>query len=116
MRRLARLLAGSIVATLVSSPPAQVASAQEVAPQPATIDTIIIERSNVFTEEEAASSGIFRLMNKIHITTHEFVITDYLQFEAGEPFDSATSTATTSRCSTARAPLRPRPRIPPSSS
>jgi hypothetical protein len=65
------------------------ASAQEVASRAALVDTIIIKRNNVFNEKEAASSGIFRFMNKIHVVTKERVIRDYLQFEAGEPFDSA---------------------------
>ena len=89
MRRLGSLLHGLAVAVLFLSVFAPAASAQEVAPQSAIIDTIIIKRDNVFNEEEAASSGIFRVMNKIHVTTKEFVIRDYLQFEAGEPFDSA---------------------------
>lgn len=89
MRGSRRLLQGSPVFALFLSVLVPAVSAQEVAPQPGIIDTIIIERDNVFNEEEAASSGIFRFMNKIHITTQEFVIRDYLQFEAGEPFDSA---------------------------
>jgi len=89
MRRPGSVLHASAVIALFSSALAAAASAQEVAPQAAIIDTIIIERDNVFNEEEAASSGIFRFMNKIHVTTKEFVIRDYLQFEAGEPFDSA---------------------------
>ena len=89
MRSLTRVLAGWAVATLYLSICAPGVSAQEVAPQAAIIDTIIIEREAVFNEEEAASSGIFRIMNKIHVTTQEFVIRDYLQFEAGQPFDSA---------------------------
>ena len=89
MRRMSRLLAGSAAATLLLPLFVPGLFAQEVAPQAAIIDTIIIERHNVFNEEEAASSGIFRFMNKIHITTKEFVIADYLQFEVGEPFDSA---------------------------
>ena len=89
MRRLASLLAGSTAATLLLSVLTPAAFAQEVAPQSAVVDTIIIERDNVFNAEEAASSSIFRFMNKIHITTREYVIRDYLQFEAGEPFDSA---------------------------
>jgi hypothetical protein len=89
MRRLTRLLIGSAVATPFLFVLAPGVSAQDVVPQAAVIDTIIIERNNVFTEEEAASSGIFRVMNKIHVTTKEFVIADYLQFEVGEPFDSA---------------------------
>ena len=64
------------------------APAQDTAPT-AVIDTVIIERANVFTEEEAASSGIFRVMNSIHIVTQDWVIRGFLQFEEGEPFDSA---------------------------
>lgn len=89
MRGLGRLLAMPAVSTLFLSVLVPGAAAQEVAPQAAIIDTIIIERENVFNEEEAASSGIFRFMNKIHVTTKELVIADYLQFEVGEPFDSA---------------------------
>jgi len=89
MRGSRSLLQGSAVFALFLSVLVPAVSAQEVTPQAAVIDTIIIERENVFTEEEAASSGIFRVMNKIHVTTQEFVIRDYLQFEAGEPFDSA---------------------------
>ncbi len=89
MRRLVNLPAGSAVAALFLSVLAPGVSAQEVAPQAAIIDTIIIQRHNVFNEDEAASSGVFRVMNKLHITTKEYVILDYLQFEVGEPFDSA---------------------------
>lgn len=64
-------------------------SAQDVATPSAIVDTIIIERSNVFSEEETASSGLFRGMNSIHAITKEHVITDYLQFRVGEPFDSS---------------------------
>jgi hypothetical protein len=77
------------VAMLFVSLLASGASAQEVASRAALVDTIIIKRNNVFNEKEAASSGIFRFMNKIHVVTKERVIRDYLQFEAGEPFDSA---------------------------
>lgn len=56
---------------------------------PPVVDTIIIIRNEVFTEEQAASSGVFRVMNSIHITTKEWLIRDYLQFEAGQPYDSA---------------------------
>ena len=43
----------------------------------------------MFNAEEAASSSIFRFMNRIHVVTKEHVILDNLQFKAGEPFDSA---------------------------
>jgi len=66
-------------------------SAQEeaVAVAPPVVDTIIIIRGKPFTEEEAASNAVFRGMNSIHITTKEWLIRDYLQFEAGAPYDSA---------------------------
>jgi len=89
MRRLGNLLHGSAVTALFLSVLAPAASAQDAASQAVVIDTIIIKRENVFNEEEAASSGIFRFMNKIHVTTREYVIRDYLQFEVGGPFDSA---------------------------
>ncbi|MCL7973581.1 MAG: hypothetical protein M8835_03395 [marine benthic group bacterium] len=56
---------------------------------PPVVDTIIVVRNNVFTEEQAASSGIFRAANSIHFVTKEWLIRDYLQFEAGQPYDSA---------------------------
>ncbi len=88
-RRHARVLAGlafgiGVLPGLVSE-----VQAQEAVPQPAIVDTIIITRDNVFNEEEAAGAGAFRVMNKLHIVTKERVIRNYLQFEVGEPFDSA---------------------------
>jgi len=56
---------------------------------PPVVDTIIIVRSNVFTAEEVESSGFFRLMNSIHVTTKEWLIRDYLEFEVGQPYDAA---------------------------
>jgi hypothetical protein len=88
LRRLGLLSLGLALSLGALLGTAREVRAQEGVP-PATIDTIIIERDNVINEEEAASSGIFRFMNKIHITTREFVIRDYLQFDVGEPFDSA---------------------------
>jgi hypothetical protein len=61
--------------------------AQAVAPP--VVDTIIVVRNNVFTQEQAASSGVFRAANSVHIVTKEWLIRAYLQFEAGQPFDSA---------------------------
>jgi hypothetical protein len=88
-RRLALTL-GAIALTITG---ASSLSAQDPISEPgdtsSVIDTIIIRRSNVFTEEEAASSGVFRLMNAIHVTTKEWLILDYVQFEVGQPFDSA---------------------------
>jgi hypothetical protein len=59
------------------------------ASSPPVIDTVLVVRATVFTEEEAARSGLYRFMNRIHVVTKERVIRDYLQFQVGEPFDSA---------------------------
>ncbi|MCL7960403.1 MAG: hypothetical protein M8861_09445 [marine benthic group bacterium] len=56
---------------------------------PPVIDTILVARATVYTEEEAARSSFFRFLNRIHVVTRERVIRDYLQFEVGEPYDSA---------------------------
>ena len=56
---------------------------------PLVIDTIIVIRENVFDEDEIRSSGLFRLANKLHVTTHENVIRKELLFTEGEVYDSA---------------------------
>lgn len=56
---------------------------------PPVVDTIIIVRRPVFTEEQAASSAVFRGANSIHVQTKERLIRQYLEFETGTPFDSA---------------------------
>ena len=56
MRGSRSLLQGSAVFALFLSVLVPAVAAQEVAQQAAVIDTVIIERDNVFTEEEAASS------------------------------------------------------------
>lgn len=53
------------------------------------IDTIVVERNNVFSPDEARSSVVFRVMNSLHVTTHPSVIRKELLFEQGEPYDSA---------------------------
>jgi hypothetical protein len=63
-------------------------AAQEPA-EPPVIDTVIVRRHNIFTDEEAAGSGVFRVMNKLHIVTHEMVIRNELLFRQGQPYDSA---------------------------
>ncbi|MEJ2548572.1 MAG: hypothetical protein P8125_12305 [Gemmatimonadota bacterium] len=90
--RVRRTLAwvAAIVPLLVPGPASRLAAQepiQEAAPP--VVDTIIVVRNQVFTDEQAESSGVFRLMNSIHVTTKEWLIRDYLQFEAGQPFDSA---------------------------
>ncbi len=58
-----------------------------VAASAPVIDTIVVRRSNVFTEEEE-TNGIFRFMNDIHITTKPYVIHQDIRLEVGEPYDS----------------------------
>jgi hypothetical protein len=55
---------------------------------PPVVDTIIVNRSNVFPPDVAEGSGIFRIMNAIHIVTKEYVIRNELLFEVGQPLDS----------------------------
>jgi hypothetical protein len=43
----------------------------------------------VYTEEEASENGFFQFMNRVHVVTKERVVREYLQFAAGEPYDSA---------------------------
>ena len=63
--------------------------AQAGQPQAPVVDTIVVIRDNVFNDEQAASSALFRIMNSLHIRTKESFIRNNLLFEAGEPFDSA---------------------------
>lgn len=80
-----------VLAVLLCSMPVgtRLATAQETSGSPAVVDTIIIVRDDVFNAEEVAQSGIFSTMNRLHPITKERVIRNYLQFTAGEPFDSA---------------------------
>ncbi len=81
------LLALSILLALTLPCPASLlGQVQDARP---VIDTIVIERHNIFTPEEARSSGVFRVMNSLHITTKRWVIQQDLLFKQGEPFDSA---------------------------
>ncbi|MEJ2548294.1 MAG: hypothetical protein P8125_10830 [Gemmatimonadota bacterium] len=90
-RSAALALAAAALSLLAPGPVARLAAQEPEAAQvePPVVDSIIVSRSNVFTEEQVASSGIFRAANAIHITTKEWLIRGYLQFEAGQPFDSA---------------------------
>lgn len=65
------------------------AVAQEASSSPPVIDTVMIRRSDVFPDSIAATSGIFRVMNKLHPITRERVIRRSLLFRQGQPFDSA---------------------------
>ena len=70
------------------------ASAQEpdpdsVKPPPSVIDTVILERHDVFSPDVAAKGFFYRVMNSLHVITKPHVIVDELLFLPGEPFDSA---------------------------
>ncbi len=54
----------------------------------AVVDSIAIVTENVFTEEEAARTGIFRFANKLRFTTRDWVIERELLLAPGEPYDS----------------------------
>jgi len=75
---------GTGVSRLAAQEPDAVAEAS-----PPVIDTVIVVRSKVFSEQEAAHSGLFRFMNRVHVVTKESMIRRYLQFEVGQPYDSA---------------------------
>lgn len=63
-------------------------AAQSTSPSSTIVDTIVIEPKNVF-DAQAAKTGAFRVMNRIHVVTHPGVIRSYLLIEKGEPYDSA---------------------------
>jgi hypothetical protein len=63
------------------------------APIAPVIDTIVIRRSNVFTEQEE-TNGAFRLMNNLHIITRPWVIEQDIRVEIGEPYDSTDAAET----------------------
>ncbi len=65
------------------------AVAQEISPAPPTIDTIVIISQDPFTPEEAAGTGAFRVMNKLHIITRPNVILGEMLLRVGDPFDAA---------------------------
>ncbi|MCK5483848.1 MAG: hypothetical protein KAJ13_09080, partial [Gemmatimonadetes bacterium] len=69
------VLSGTGISPLAAQEPDAVAEAS-----PPVIDTVLIIRKNVFSEQEVAQSGIFRTMNGIHVVTKERVVRDYLQF------------------------------------
>lgn len=74
------------------SPSDSVAAGQDSAwppGDPVLIDTVLIQRQDVFSEEDAAGSFIFRTMNSLHVVTRPFVIRRELLLGSGEHYDSA---------------------------
>jgi hypothetical protein len=65
------------------------ARAQAVGAAGPVIDTVVIVRDNVFSDQQAQTSTVFRVMNKLHITTRPGFIRNNLLFKQGEPYDSA---------------------------
>ncbi len=56
---------------------------------PPVVDTIVVERADVFPPEVAQGSFLYRGMNAIHVITQEPVIRRELLFQEGEPLDTA---------------------------
>ena len=52
------------------------------------IDTVIIERQDLFSDSVAATSPFYRLFNDLHGTTRPFVVRREVLLEAGSPFDT----------------------------
>ena len=57
--------------------------AQDIS-SPPVIDTVIIERHNVFTQDKADANWGFRVMNSLHATTRERVVRRELLFREGD--------------------------------
>ena len=64
--------------------PLDVAVAQDL-PDPAVIDTIVVERVDVFSESQVQSTWVFRTMNSLHVKTRERIVRQELLFKRGEP-------------------------------
>src|SRR5438876_972174 len=54
-----------------------------------TIDTVIIENSNIFDRDDATPDWVAHLANKLHRRTRQWVIRRRLLLDRGAPFDSA---------------------------
>ena len=52
------------------------------------VDSIAIITQNVFTDEEAENTGIFRFANKLRFKTREWVVDRELLIGVGQPYDS----------------------------
>ncbi len=74
---------------LFGSPPVCAQEAEQPAPPPAIIDTIVLERHDVFPPEVAEKGWFYRVMNALHVVTKPHVISEELMFLPGEPVDSA---------------------------
>jgi hypothetical protein len=89
--RLLRLPLPILVFLLASAAPVRgqetpAVSSDTIAP---VVDSIAIITQNVFTDEEAERTGIFRFANKLRFKTRLWVVERELLLNAGEPFDSS---------------------------
>lgn len=62
---------------------------QTISPATQTIDTIIIENGNVFSERDGAPGWVSNLANTLHIRTRQWVIRRRLLLNRGDLFDVA---------------------------
>ena len=81
-----------ILAALLGLPVAS-ANGQETPPALSdtiapVVDSIAIITQNVFTDEEAENTGIFRFANKLRFKTREWVVDRELLMRVGQPYDS----------------------------
>jgi len=60
-----------------------------IALQEAIIDTVIIDRADLFPREEAADNPFYGFFNSLHTTTRPFVVRRELLLQKGMPFDSS---------------------------
>lgn len=90
LRHTVACVLGAVLATAGVRP----APAQEVVPPPSdtiapAVDSIAIIVENVFTEEEAERTGIFRFANGLRVKTRDWVIEHEILLRKGEPYDSS---------------------------
>jgi outer membrane protein assembly factor BamA len=62
---------------------------QSASPQPVCIGSIEIESLDVFSPQEAAKGGFYRVANVVHIQTRDDFLRKQLLFQEGDPLDPA---------------------------
>ena len=82
--RRAAVSAAIPIASLAQSPPPNKSTAPRV-----VVDSVRVQRENVFDRSEESTNWLARAANNLHIVTRERVIERELLIRAGEPFDSA---------------------------
>jgi hypothetical protein len=64
------------------------------APAPLRIGTVTIHATSLFSEQEAAQGGIYRLVNRLHRPTRPELIRSFLLFHEGDPYNPLRVTET----------------------